>query len=160
MRHHFVAVVCAAVVATGAGVLAQSGTIRLVPAPKQAVRFAQPWRTTTAGGETKIVGSVVDARQVPVAHVMVQLRRLLDGKVEQVAESDDNGNYQFIVENPGTYVVETVMADGSVLGLSNAASLRRYETLNTVVQLSGRHAWRNKTAAPATVAFVLTGAGD
>jgi len=30
---------------------------------------------------------------------------------------------------------------------------------DTVVQLAGRHAWRNKTAAPATVAFVLTGAG-
>jgi len=31
---------------------------------------------------------------------------------------------------------------------------------DTVVQLASRHAWRNKTNAPATVAFVLTGAGD
>lgn len=30
-------------------------------------------------------------------------------------------------------------------------------TGDTVVQLSARHAWRNKTQAPATVAFVLTG---
>ena len=30
---------------------------------------------------------------------------------------------------------------------------------DTVVQLAARHAWRNKTQAPATVAFVLTGAG-
>ena len=28
---------------------------------------------------------------------------------------------------------------------------------DTVVQLAARHAWRNKTQAPATVAFVLTG---
>jgi quercetin dioxygenase-like cupin family protein len=28
---------------------------------------------------------------------------------------------------------------------------------DTVVQLAARHAWRNKTEAPATVAFVLTG---
>jgi hypothetical protein len=30
---------------------------------------------------------------------------------------------------------------------------------DTVVQLATRHAWRNKTQTPATVAFVLTGAG-
>ncbi len=30
---------------------------------------------------------------------------------------------------------------------------------DTVVQLASRHAWRNRTNAPATVAFVLTGAG-
>jgi hypothetical protein len=29
---------------------------------------------------------------------------------------------------------------------------------DTVVQVAARHAWRNKTKAPATVAFVLTGA--
>jgi quercetin dioxygenase-like cupin family protein len=29
---------------------------------------------------------------------------------------------------------------------------------DTVVQLAGRHAWRNKTGDPALVAFVLTGA--
>jgi quercetin dioxygenase-like cupin family protein len=30
---------------------------------------------------------------------------------------------------------------------------------DTIVQLAARHAWRNKTKTPATVAFVLTGAG-
>jgi hypothetical protein len=30
---------------------------------------------------------------------------------------------------------------------------------DTVVSLAARHAWRNKTQAPATVAFVLTGVG-
>ena len=30
---------------------------------------------------------------------------------------------------------------------------------DTIVQLAARHAWRNKTQAPATVAFVLTGVG-
>jgi quercetin dioxygenase-like cupin family protein len=29
---------------------------------------------------------------------------------------------------------------------------------DTVVQLAGRHVWRNKTGEPALVAFVLTGA--
>jgi quercetin dioxygenase-like cupin family protein len=30
---------------------------------------------------------------------------------------------------------------------------------DTVVQLAARHAWRNRTDAPASVAFVLIGAG-
>ena len=31
---------------------------------------------------------------------------------------------------------------------------------DTIVQIAGRHAWRNKTDRPATVAFILTGADD
>lgn len=31
---------------------------------------------------------------------------------------------------------------------------------DTVVQIAGRHAWRNKSDRPATVAFVLTGASE
>jgi quercetin dioxygenase-like cupin family protein len=31
---------------------------------------------------------------------------------------------------------------------------------DTIVQLAGRHAWRNKTDVTATVAFVLTGTSD
>jgi len=160
MRKHFVALVCGAVIATGAGVLAQSGSIRLVPPPAQAVRFAQPWRATSAGGETKILGSVVDARQLPVAHVKVQLRSLLSGRVEQVAESDDNGEYQFLVDNPGTYVIEMVLADGSVLAVSNAGSLRRYETLNTFVQLPGRWDYAKRSVVPVVNASTFFGMGS
>ena len=51
--------------------------------------------------------------------------------------ANDNGEYEFLVDDPGTYVVEMVMVDGYVLALSNAGSLARYETLHTVVQLPG-----------------------
>ena len=52
--------------------------------------------------------------------------------------ANDNGEYEFLVDDPGTYVVEMSMVDGYVLALSNAGSLARYETLQTVVQLPGR----------------------
>jgi len=52
-----------------------------------------------------------------------------------------------------------VVLDGEIwLELDDGAQ-RRLTPGDTVVQVAGRHAWRNKTSAPATVAFVLTGAG-
>lgn len=52
-----------------------------------------------------------------------------------------------------------VVLEGEVwLELDDGAQVRLTRG-DTVVQLAARHAWRNKTQAPATVAFVLTGVG-
>lgn len=145
MRKLFTAVVCAVLVAASSGLLAQSGSIRLVPPSTQGVKFAQPWRPAGVGGDTRIIGTVIDIGQVPVAHAKVQLRSLVTGIVLQETESNENGEYDFTVADPGTYVVEMVMLDGYVLALSNAGSLARYETLRTLVQLPGR--WDIQTRA-------------
>lgn len=51
-----------------------------------------------------------------------------------------------------------VVLDGEIwLELDNGAQARLTRG-DTIVQLGGRHAWRNKTDRPATVAFVVTGA--
>ena len=84
----------------------------------------------------------------------------MNGNVEQVAETDDKGEYQFIVDNPGTYVVEMVISDGSVLALSSARSLRRYETLNAVVQLSGRWDDTTRSVVPVVTAASFFGMGS
>jgi hypothetical protein len=127
-----------AVIAAGTGAIAQSGNIRRVMPPKQGVSFAEPWRPPGGFGQTKIVGTVIDIRMVPVAHAKVQLRSLVNGTVQQAGESNENGEYEFQVDSSGTYVVEMVMVDGYVVALSNAGSLARYETMRTVVQLPGR----------------------
>jgi hypothetical protein len=50
-----------------------------------------------------------------------------------------------------------VVLEGEVwLELDDGAQVRLTPG-DTVVQVAARHAWRNKTQAPATVAFVLTG---
>lgn len=50
-----------------------------------------------------------------------------------------------------------VVLDGEVwLELDDGAEVRLTQG-DTIVQLAARHAWRNKTETPATVAFVLTG---
>ena len=136
MSTHKYFVLSAILVATVAGLDAQ-GRATLVPPPRQGVFLAETWRPALAG-DTRIIGQVVDIRQVPVAHARLQLRNLVNGVVEKNGTSDENGEYLFILDQPGTYVVEMVLVDGHVLALSNAGSLARYETLRTVVQLPGR----------------------
>jgi hypothetical protein len=141
-------IVCALLVLTAAGLEAQ-GTATLVR-QRQGVRLAEPWRPANANSDTKIIGQVVDIRQVPVAYAKVQLRNLINGRVQQESASDGNGEYQFTVDDPGTYVVEVVLVDGYIIALSNAGTLSRYETLQTVVQLPGR--WEaNKMVMPRNV---------
>jgi hypothetical protein len=133
-------------VAFTAGLLAeQGGVIRREepPSPEREtqrfnVNFGAPWRPSGTNAATRVVGTVLDIRQAPVPNATVQLRNLDTGNVEQTAESDEQGEYDFAIEDPATYVVEMVMADGYIIALSNAGSLARYETLNTVVQLPGR----------------------
>ena len=102
-----------------------------------------------------IVGTVMDIGQVPVAYAKVQLRSLVTGNVQQEGESNENGEYQFLVDVPGTYVVEMVTVNGYVVALSNAGSLARFETLRTLVQLPGR--WdtqlRNMIMPQSTTSF-------
>jgi quercetin dioxygenase-like cupin family protein len=65
-------------------------------------------------------------------------------------------------DDPGMHRTHSVdygvVLDGEIwLELDDGAQARLTRG-DTIVQLGGRHAWRNKTDRPATVAFVLTGA--
>jgi len=150
VQHHKLLATFGLILAVTASTAGQGGVIRREdpPAPgreveRSAVNFAGPWRPAGATGDTRIIGTVIDIRQVPVANVRVQLRNLDTGNVEQAGESDEEGQYQFVLEETGSYVVEMVMVDGYVVALSNAGSLARFETLQTVVQLPGR--WNQVT---------------
>lgn len=102
------------------------------------VLFSGPWRPDSASGQTQILGTVIDIRQVPVGGVTVQLRDLNTGLVVEEVVTNANGEYSFELAASGTYVVEMVLAGGNIVALSNAGSLTRYETLQTVIQLPGR----------------------
>ena len=136
MSRYISLAVLGVMVATGVGVGAQ-GSARLVTQPRN-VRFAESWRPIEGRGVTQIVGAVIDIRQVPVANAHVQLRNLTTGVVTHEGTSNEQGEYAFTIDEPGTYVVEMVMASGQIIALSNAGALARYETLQTLVQLPGR----------------------
>jgi len=138
MRKHIIAAICGVIVVSAVAVSAkQSGVARLVPRA-QNLKFTEPWRPNGAGSATRVIGTVIDIRQVPVARAKLQLRNLATGAVDQVTESNENGEYTFDMENPGTFVVEMVLVDGYIISLSNAGSLARFETMQTVIQLPGR----------------------
>ena len=138
MRKHFFTVVCAVLLGAGALLDAQGGRITRYQPPPTGLRFAESLRPNQRGGSTSIIGSVIDIRQVPVAHAKVQLRNLITGTVEQEEMSNTDGEYAFQVDEAGTYVVEMVMVDGYVVALSNAGALSRFETMQTVIMLPGR----------------------
>jgi hypothetical protein len=127
-------IVFALLAVASASVVAQQA---FTPA-RQGVRGWEPYQPEGRRGPTKVIGTVIDIHQTPVAHARLMLRDLSTGKVEQEGESNDKGEYQFDVLLPSTYAVEMVMYEGGVVAVSNAGSLGRYETLNTVVQLPGR----------------------
>lgn len=114
------------------------GDMVLVSPPPSPLRFVGPWRPVGSSVDTKVIGSVIDVLQAPVSYVHVQLRNLNSGSIVGESDTNANGEYEFTVLEPGTFVVEMVLSDYRVLALSNAGTLARYQTLNTVVQLPGR----------------------
>jgi hypothetical protein len=135
--NRIVPAILAIMLITAVTITAQSVSIRRVQPPPAGVRLLEDWRPGNSA-DTRVIGNVIDIRQVPVAYSRVQLRNLNTSRITAVQETDANGNYEFIVDDPGTYVVEMASADGYVIALSNAGSLARYETLRTVVRLPGR----------------------
>jgi hypothetical protein len=138
MSKQIFAAVCGLLLIASAGVVAQRGSIARGNSGLIAPTFAGTWRPANQGGNTQIVGTVIDIRMVPVAKTRVQLRNLANGTVQEAKETDENGEYTFDVEDPGSFVVEMALDDGSVVALSNAGSLARFETMRTVIQLPGR----------------------
>ncbi|MDP2318319.1 MAG: carboxypeptidase-like regulatory domain-containing protein [Acidobacteriota bacterium] len=138
MRKHIFAAICGALAIGAVAVSAQqSGTATLVPRG-QALKFAEPWRPNGTSGFTRVIGTVIDIQQTRVVGAKLRLRNLATGSVDHVTESNENGEYAFEMDSSGTYVVEMMLADGYILSLSNAGSVARFETLQTVIQLPGR----------------------
>ena len=140
MRTRIIGVLCGLVAAGGPSLLAQQG---FVPAPT-GVRLAEPWRPSATKGLGRIVGTVVDEHRSRVPNARMQLRNLITGEVEQETTANERGEYEFTIANPSTFVVEMILVGGGVVALSNAGSVSRDDTLQTVVQISGR--WDGATS--------------
>jgi hypothetical protein len=138
MNTRILAIVSGLVLMAGVGLTAQRTSVRLVPPTPPGMRLIEAWRPANTGSDTKIIGSVLDIRHVPVSYARVQLRNLSVGIVAQQGQANGEGRYEFLVDDPGTYVVEMIHLNGYVIALSNAGSLARYETLQTLILLPGR----------------------
>jgi hypothetical protein len=146
-------------IATSTTLGAQVGTISRADRAKPALRFNEALPSAPAARETMIVGLVIDVSRVPVPDAMVRLRNIVSGDVVQESQANDDGEYRFLVAEPGTYVVEMVLANGHVAALSNAAALERYQTLQTLVRLPGRWNSVNRTVRAPYRTMDILGAG-
>jgi len=113
------------------------GEIVLVRPPVSPLRFAGTWPPSGAT-ETRVVGTIIDITQIPVSYAHVQLRDLRSGSVVGQADTNDKGEYEFKLIEPGTFVVEMVLANYQIVGVSNAGTLSRNQTLQTLIQLPGK----------------------
>lgn len=127
------------------------GEVVLVRPPSPPIKFVGSWRPAGSTTDTRVVGTVVDISQAPVSFARVQLRDLNSGSIVAEGETNPNGEYVFTVTEPGTFVVEMVLLNRRVIALSNAGSLARYQTLNTIIQLPGR--W---DAATSTMSMLVS----
>jgi hypothetical protein len=142
MRHPLAAIGVGLVIALGVVVSAeQRGTVTLGRPPatglSNALKFSAPWRPAN-GASTRIIGTVIDIKQVPIANVKVRLRNITTGEIMAETESDANGEYAFPELDPGLYVVEMFIDNRYIVALSNTGTVARFETLQTVIQLPGR----------------------
>jgi hypothetical protein len=130
-----------------------------------------PATTTAPGGEpTSNTGPVVPG---PGGVSFVIVRYAPDSVVTEPGFDAERVDTEFATfasdiaeasdpDEPGMHRTASVdcgvVLDGEIWLELDGGAQTRLSRGDTVVQLGGRHAWRNKTDRPATVAFVLTGA--
>ncbi len=134
MRNRFFIACSGLIFLTSAAALAQQG---FVP-PQSGARFLERYRPANATSDARIIGTVIDSTQVLVKNASLRLRDLSTGQVPQAGSSNDNGEFEFTILEPGTYVVEMVSPAGLVVAVSTAGTLARYETFQTRVEVPGR----------------------
>jgi hypothetical protein len=144
MTNRTIVVICVLVIAGGVLIDAQRGTVRYASPQPRSIRLIESLRPE-GRTETKVAGTILDLRRAPVPRARIQLRDLSNGLVVQEGLSNDAGDYEFTVAEPGTYVVEMVDDAGRVIGLSSAGALSQFQTMAAMIQLPGRWDLEQKT---------------
>jgi hypothetical protein len=127
--------IVALVMAVGAAPLrpaAQSPTRTGAPvaAPRQTVR---PGTTVRMSGIIR--GTAVDAEGTPLANTTVRLRDARVGRIIETTVTDKAGAFTFRSVDPGSYIVEIVGRDRTVLATSDIINVDSGTTVNAVVKL-------------------------
>lgn len=85
-----------------------------------------------------LIGTARAADRSPIPEARLQLRSLRSGQIVQTTTADADGRFAFRSLEPGTYLVEMTLADGSVVALSEAVTIGAGEIVQTLVQLASR----------------------
>jgi hypothetical protein len=114
------------------------------PSPAAAIPPGRTPARVGAGpgaGGTSVLGVAWKVDNTPIANARVQLRNLVNGKVEANAVADQVGQFSFPRIEGGTYVVELVGENGRILTVGHAFVIAPGETVATFVRLGTKVPW-------------------
>jgi hypothetical protein len=115
-----------------AGARQQSATMRAdPPPPAPEARFAG----VRVAAFSTIVGNALDSTDGQLANVAVRLRDARFGRIIEGQYTDHSGIFAFKRVDPGSYIVEILANDETVLAASQLINVNAGETASTVVKL-------------------------
>jgi hypothetical protein len=113
----------------------QVGTIaRAVTAPPNMAKVI----ADKVSAFTAINGNALDAANGQLTNVVVRLRDARFGRIVDTQYTDRSGLFAFKSLDPGSYVVEIMANDQSILGASQLINVNYGESLSAVVKLPFR----------------------
>jgi hypothetical protein len=133
------------------------------PVSARATRSVSPYRGTGPNVSTTIQGNALNSTNGALPNTVVRLRDVRFGRIAEVATTDRAGLFEFHAE-PGSYVVELVGNDGTILATSQILSIEAGQAVSTVVKLPFRAApfggvFGHTAASAAAVASAAAASG-
>lgn len=107
------------------------------PGPSPARVGATPGGT----GLTSVVGTAWRVDNSPISGAHLQLRNLVNGKVQAQAVANEAGQFTFSNIEGGTYVVELLGLNGKIVSVGHAFVIAPGETVATFVRLGTSVPW-------------------
>lgn len=117
----------------------QAGFSRMAPAPRTAATDAGVPTMKVAADKlvssTVIHGNALDSANGQLANVTVRLRDARFGRIVDTQHTDQSGIFAFKGIEPGTYIVEIVANDQSILAASELLNVNAGEAVAAIVKL-------------------------
>jgi len=133
MRVRILIIAAAFQATTGVHTMAQVAPRPAPTASKQQATSLVPGTRGTI--VTTIQGSALTSRNGALAHVKIRLRNAGVGRVVDTTITDEVGSFTFHPGDPGTYIVEIMGDDRTVLAASELINVNAGDVITTVVKL-------------------------
>jgi hypothetical protein len=104
-------------------------------APAPPLRADGTAQTGQTNAQATIQGNALSSTNLPLRDALIRLRDARRGGIVQTTRSDAAGLLVFRSVDPGTYIIELVGSDQSVLAASELLNANAGETITAIVKL-------------------------
>jgi hypothetical protein len=113
----------------------QTGFARVAPVSASGVAAPALKAAERLAASTMIHGNALDSTNGQLANAMVRLRDARFGRIVETQYTDQSGMFAFKGLEPGSYVVEILSTDQSILAASQLLTINAGEAVAAVVKL-------------------------